>query len=159
MLVLAFLDLFAIFATYSGRWRRLIASFIFVVALIPTAYLASAWDQANVQQAPTDHPESYLLTVPQYTHILFVLCGTPLAVIPLLALGRSFIIARRIGDKVLGHRAAMMFSSVLLNEVAYAFFVFFIGLVELVTIILWIPIAFFLLYSVLRITSPLEPKG
>jgi hypothetical protein len=159
MLVLAFVDSFAIFATYSGKMRKLMVALVFIVALIPTAYLLSAYNQAVLSAAPPDHPESYLLTVPQYTHILFALCGTPLAIIPLAAFGRSFIIARRIGDRVLGHRAAMMFSSVLLNEAAYAFFAFFTGFVELVSIMLWIPVAFFLLYSVLSITSPLEPKG
>lgn len=44
MLVVASLASFAVFATYSGGKRKLITLLIFVVALIPTAYLTLNYD-------------------------------------------------------------------------------------------------------------------
>jgi hypothetical protein len=156
MSVLAFLVSFTLFATYRGGSRGLIVLMVFIIALIPTAYLALTYDQTIVVPSPPDYPESYLLTLPPLTNILFALCGIPLGVIPLLAFGRSFIRARRREDKVLSQRSGMMLSSIMLNEVAYLLFVFYVGLIKVVTIVVWIPIELFLLYAVLKITSPVE---
>lgn len=158
MLVLAFLASFAVFATYNGGKRKLAVLLIFLVALVPTAYLSLTCNQIIVGQAPPDYPVSYVLTLPPLTLILFALCGIPLGVIPLAAFGRSFITARRRGDKVLGRRAAMMLSSYVLNATEYLVYAFSAGISTFVVLATWIPIALFLLFAVLRITSPVEPR-
>jgi hypothetical protein len=157
MLVLAFLASFAVFATYGNGKRKLLVLLIFMVALVPTAYLAFTWSQTVVSQAPSGYPESYQLQLPPLTFYLFALCGIPLGLVPLVAFSKSLIMAQKRGDRTLSRRALIMLLSLLLNEVAYALFGFSTGLVELITIILWIPIAFFLLFAVIKITSPLEP--
>jgi hypothetical protein len=153
MLVLAFLASFAIFATYSGGKRKLIVLLLFVVALIPTAYLALTYDQLAVNPPTPDMPESYQLELTLAVMILFALCGAPLGVIPLAAFGRSFIAARKRGDRVLSRRAAMMFSAIVLNMIAYIMYVFPLGVLRFVALAAWVPIQLLLLYAVLRITS------
>lgn len=159
MLVLAFLASFAVFATYSGRGRRLLILLIFVIALIPTAYLVMTYNQIIVTPALTDVPESYALATPPLMMILFALCGIPLGVIPVVAFSRTLIMARRKGDTALGHSVVMMFSALLLNEAVYLVFVFGIDISRLVALAVWIPVELFLLLAVLRITSPVRTKA
>jgi hypothetical protein len=156
--VLAFLASFTIFATYRGKGRRLLILIIFITALIPTAYLTFTYNQIIVRTAPPEYAESYLLTLPPLTDILYASCGIPLALIPVLAFGNSLIQARRRRDKILTYRATMMFTALILNEIAYLLFVFFTGIILFATLLSWIPIELFLLFAVFRITSPPQPE-
>jgi hypothetical protein len=81
-----------------------------------------------------------------------------LGIAPLFVFIRSFIMARERGDKVLSNRAATMLLAVALNEAAYLFFTFGAGLVETGALVAWIPAVMFLLYAVLKTTSPIQPK-
>jgi hypothetical protein len=156
MLVLAFLASFAVFATYVGRGRKLIVLLIFIASLTPTAYLALTYNGLSVAPVTFSVPESYELTLTPEVMILFALCGIPLGLMPLVAFVRSFIMARRRGDKVLARRAAMMLSAVTLSLVALTMFVFPFGILRYAAVIIWIPIELFLLYAVLRTTSPVK---
>jgi hypothetical protein len=158
MLVIAFLASFAIFATYSDRGRKLIVLLIFAVALTPTAYMAWTYDLLTVAEATPYIPESFRVNVPDPAMILFALCAVPVGLIPLVAFGRSYIMARRRGDKVLSRRGATMFSAVLLNMVAYLMFLLPIPILRLVSLIVFIPSELFLLFAVLRITSQVKPE-
>jgi hypothetical protein len=153
MLTFAFLASFAVFATYAGGRRNLIVSLIFLVALIPPAYLTLTYTEAVVGGPTPDTPESYQLAPPIGVTIAYALCGIPLGVLPLVAFGRSLIIARRRRDKVLSRRSTLMLSAIMLVEGAYLVFVFNSGLVELVSLVASIPAAIFLIFAVLNTTS------
>lgn len=156
MLVLAFLASFAVFATYGGPRRNLIAVLFFAMALVPPIYLTFTYGLAVV--SPSAEPEVFDLTPPPYTHVLYACLGIPLGLVPFVAFAKSYIAARKRGDKVLSQRAAMMLSAVALNEAMYLVYVFWSGIVELAALMVWIPVALFLLFAILRITSPVEPK-
>jgi hypothetical protein len=157
MLVLAFLASFAIFATYGGPRRSLIVLLFFAMALIPTIYLTFTYGSAIV--VPSAEPEVFDITPPPYTYVLYACIGIPLGLVPFLAFANSYITARKRQDRVLGQRAAMMLWAVALNEALYLVYVFWSGIIELAALIAWIPVALFLLYAILKITTPLEPKA
>jgi hypothetical protein len=156
MLVLAFLASFAVFATYRGPRRNLIVLLFFAMALIPPIYLTFTYGLATV--SPTAEPEVFDITAPPYTYLLYACLGIPLGLVPVVAFARSYIAARKRQDKVLGQRAAMMFTAIILNEGVYLVYVFWSGIIELAALIVWIPVALFLLFAILKITAPLEPK-
>jgi hypothetical protein len=157
MLVLAFLASFALLATYNNPRRNLIIILFFLMALIPPLYLSLNYNLAIVMA--TGLPETYNFTAPPLTHILYAFVGIPLGLVPILAFARSYMNARKRGDKILGQRAGIMFSAVALNEAMYLIYVFGGYIVEIASLIIWIPVAFYLLFAVLRITSPVEPKA
>ncbi len=157
MLTLAFLASFSVFATYASPRRNLVVALLFLIALIPPTYLALTINEAVV--TPTGEPESFNFIQPPLTHILYAICGIPLGLTPLLAFVRSFVMARRRGDKVLGTRAAIMLLAVAMNEAAYLLYTFGTGLVETGALVAWTPIAVFLLFAVIKITSPVQPIG
>jgi hypothetical protein len=157
MLVLAFLASFAVFATYAGSKRKLIIILIFLVSLLPPSYLILSYSQAIVKFPSV--PELFDFTSPQLTKIFYAVCGIPLGLIPVVAFFRSLITARRRKDKVLSSRSAIMFSAVVVNEGVYLFYVFgyvFGPQIDLLSILAWIPAALFLLFAVLKITSPIK---
>jgi len=156
MLVLAFLASFAVFATYGGPSRNLITWLFFALALIPPIYLTFTYGLATI--SPSAEPEVFDFTAPAYTYLLYALVGIPLGLVPIVAFVKSFTTARRRGDKVLSRRVAMMLSAVTLNEAVYLVYVFWSGIVELAALMVWVPVASFLLFAVLKITSPVEPK-
>lgn len=156
MLALAFLSSFSVLATYGGRRRNLIAAIFVVMALIPPVYLSFTYSQATVKTIP-EQPEP-VFTAPPYADIFYAIFGGPLFIVPVALFTKSYIAARKRGDSVLGQRAAMMLSALLLNEVTYIVYVFGTGIVELAALITWIPIALFLLFAFLKITSIVKPK-
>jgi hypothetical protein len=156
MLVMAFLASFAVFATYSGGKRKLITLSIFIVALIPTAYLMLKYSQATVTNPLPDEPESYHLVLPELAMALFALCGIPLGIIPVVAFSRSLVLARKRGDKVLSHGAAMMLSAVVFSLIGYILYVFPLGILRLVSLIVLIPSELFLLFVVLKTTRQVK---
>jgi hypothetical protein len=156
MLVLAFLASFAVFATYQGPRRNLIVLLFFAMALVPPTYLTLTYSSATV--LPGAEPEFFDFTAPPYTYILYACFGIPLGLVPIFAFARSYVAARRRKDNVSSQRAAMMFSAVALNETVYLVYAFWSGIVELAALIVWIPVALFLLFAILKITAPLEPK-
>nr|MDO8100802.1 hypothetical protein [Candidatus Njordarchaeota archaeon] len=155
MLVLAFLASFAVFATYVGPKRNLIALFFFIMALIPPIYLTFTYGLATI--SPGAEPEVFDFTAPPYTYVFYACLGIPLGLIPIGAFAKSYITARRSGNKVLSQRAGMMLSAIALNEATYLVYVFWSGIVELAALMVWIPVALFLLFAILKITSPVEP--
>jgi hypothetical protein len=64
--------------------------------------------------------------------------------------------ARRRGDKVLSIRAAIMLLALAMNEAVYLLYTFGTGLVETGALVAWTPIAVFLLFAVIKITSPIQ---
>jgi hypothetical protein len=159
MLILSLLASFAVFATYAGSRRNLIIVLFFLVSLIPPSYLTLNYNLASVTFPIAGHPELFSFTSPPLTKIIYALCGIPLGLVPIVAFARSVVIARRRKDKVLSSRSAIMFSAVVLNEGVYLFYVFgyLLGTIsDLLSIIAWIPAALFLLFAVLKITSPVK---
>jgi hypothetical protein len=154
MLVLSFLASFAVFATYAGSKRSLIIVLIFLISLLPPSYLTLNYNLANVV-VTSAHPELFNFTPPPLTHIFYAVCGIPLGLLPLAAFSRSLILARRRKDRMLTNRSAIMFAAVLINEGVYLFYVF-APVSNVLSIIAWIPAALFLLFAVLKITSPIK---
>ncbi|WXG47373.1 MAG: hypothetical protein WED05_12055 [Candidatus Atabeyarchaeum deiterrae] len=154
MLVLAFLVSFALFATYSGFDRNVVVVLVFLLALIPPAYLTLSYNEAVV--GGIDEFGTLIFSSPPLTHILYAICGIPLGVLPILVFARTFLMARKRGDKMLSNRSAIMLSAVAVNEVCYLIYVFGGGIFSLGALIAWIPAAFFLLYAVLKITSSIK---
>jgi hypothetical protein len=157
MLVLAFLASFAIYATYAGPWRKWIILLIFIIALTPTTYLAIDYPFAQVAP-PVDIVKQFDFTSPPLTKYFYAICGIPLGLAPILLFARSLTLSRRRGDKVSANRTAIMFSAVIANETEYLLYVFGGPSIEILVLIAWIPVALFLLYAVLKITSPLPPS-
>jgi hypothetical protein len=155
MLTLAFLASFSVYATSTFPRRKLVVALFFLVALIPTTYLTLTINDASV--TPTGDPEIFNFTQPPLTHTLYALCGIPLGIAPLLLFLRSFVMARMRGDKALSVRAAIMVLALVMNEAAYLFFTFGTGLVETGALVAWTPIAVFLLFAVIKVTSPIPP--
>jgi hypothetical protein len=154
MLVLSFLASFAVFATYAGSKRILIIVLVFLISLLPPSYLTLSYSQASVV-VTSAHPELFDFTSPPLTHIVYAICGIPLGLVPMVAFARSLILARRRKDKVLTNRSALMFSAVVLNEAVYLLYVF-APVSDVLSIVAWIPAALFLLFAVLKITSPIK---
>jgi hypothetical protein len=155
MLVLAFLGAFAVFATYIGSKRKWIVLLIFIIALIPPSYLTFAYSQAIVNPVSPPQPEIFDFTSPPLTKIFYAICGIPLGLAPLVIFARSLVMARKRKDKVLSSRSAIMFSAVVFNEAVYLIYVF-APIIDVVALVAWIPAALFLLFAVLRITSPVQ---
>jgi hypothetical protein len=155
MLVLAFLGSFAVFATYAGSKRKWIVLLIFIIALLPPSYLTIAHAQAIVSPVSPPQPELFDFTSPPLTKIFYAICGIPLGLAPLVVFARSLIMARKRKDKVLSSRSAVMFSAVAFNEAVYLIYVF-APIIDVVALVAWIPAALFLLFAVLRITSPVQ---
>jgi magnesium-transporting ATPase (P-type) len=156
MLILAFLGSFAIFSTYSGPQRKLIIALIFLLALLPTTYLTFSYVQATVAPISPPQPELYQFTPPPLTKYFYAVCGIPLGLTPILLFARSLRLSRERGDKLSANRAAIMFSAIALNEAEYFLYAFGGPSLEIPVLIAWIPIALFLLFAVLKITSPLN---
>jgi surface polysaccharide O-acyltransferase-like enzyme len=155
MLVLAFLGSFAVFATYAGSKRKWIVLLIFIIALLPPSYLTFAHSQAIVSPVSPPQPELFDFTSPPLTKIFYAICGIPLGLAPLVVFARSLMMARKRKDKVLSSRSAIMFSAVAFNEAVYLIYVF-APIIDVVALVAWIPAALFLLFAVLRITSPVQ---
>jgi hypothetical protein len=158
MLILSLLASFAVFATYSGSRRNLIIVLLFLVSLIPPSYLTLSYGQATVT-FPNPSPELFSFTSPPLTKFIYALCGIPLGLVPIVAFARSVIIARRRKDRVLSSRSEIMFSAVIVNEGVYLFYVFgylLSPLFDVLSIVAWVPAVLFLLFAVLKITSPIK---
>ena len=158
MLVLTFLVSFAVFSTYTGPRRRWIILLIFIVSLIPPAYLTLDYSRAIIASLVPLQSELFVLTPPPLTDYFYAICGIPLGLAPILVFARSLISARRRGDKVSTNRTAIIFSAVIANEAEYLLYVFGGPLLEIPVLVAWIPVSIFLLYAVLKITSPLKPS-
>jgi hypothetical protein len=156
MLVLSFLASFAVFSTYTGPRRKWIILLIFIVSLLPPTYLTLDYSSANVYWLTPPQAELFDFRSPPLTKYFYAICGIPLGLTPILVFARSLISARRRGDKVSTNRAAIMFSAVVANEAEYLLYVFGGSSLEIAVLVAWIPVALFLLFAVLRITSPVK---
>jgi hypothetical protein len=157
MLVLAFLASFAIYATYTGPWRKWVIVLIFIIALTPTTYLALDYASATVGP-PLDILKQFDFVSPPLTKYFYAICGIPLGLAPVLIFARSLIAARRSGDKASTNRTAIIFSAVVANEAEYLLYVFGGMSLEIPVLVAWIPVAIFLLYAVLKITGPVRSR-
>jgi hypothetical protein len=155
MLVLAFLASFAVYATYAGRWRKWIVLLIFLIALVPPTYLTIDYARAIVSP-PVDVVREFDFTSPPLTKYFYAICGIPLGLIPILVFARALMAARSRKDKASTNRTAIMFSAIIANEAEYLLYVFAPS-IEVLVLIAWIPIAIFLLYAVLKITTSPKP--
>jgi hypothetical protein len=61
-------------------------------------------------------------------------------------------------DQVLSQGAATMFSAVLPSMIAYLMFLSSVDILRLLSLTVFIPSELFLLFAVLKITSPVKPE-
>jgi len=156
MLIVASLSSFALLATYGGSRRNLVVGVFYVMALVPPFYLAFTYHQLTFKVIDS---QLYEATLPMIGLIFFVVFGVPLGAFPVLALARSFVIARKRGDKALSRRVVLLFSAVASNLVLLAIYVFGDVNAQMVALVAWVPAALLLLLSFLRTATPIEPKG
>jgi hypothetical protein len=156
MLAVASLSSFAILATYGGSRRNLLVAIFYLMALVPPSYLMFTYTLLQFQFVGSG---LYEVSIASPGLTLFVIFGVPLGVFPFLVLAKSFVTARRRGDKALSHRAALLLSAVTANLFLFVIYVFGEANWEMIALIVWVPAALLLLYSFLRTARPIEPQS
>lgn len=154
LLAVASLSSFAVLATYGGSGRNLLVVMFYIMALAPPSYLVFTYDRLLFVFTGSG---LYEVLVPYPGLTLIMIFGVPLGVLPLIVLARSFVVARRRGDKALSNRAALLLTAVTSNLLLLAIYVFGDVNWGMSALIAWIPAALLLLLSFLRTAKPIEP--
>jgi hypothetical protein len=156
MLAVASLSSFAVLATYVGSRRNLLAAIFYIMALSPPTYLVFTYDRLQFEFMGSG---LYQVYIPSPGLALYIIFGIPLGVLPFLVLVKSFITARRRGDKSLIRRAALVLTTVTFNLLLLIIYVFGDADWGMVALIAWMPAVLLLLFSFLKTARPIEPQN
>jgi hypothetical protein len=126
------------------------------MALVPPSYLMFTYDRLQFEFMGSG---LYEVSIASPGLTLFIIFGVPLGVFPFLVLARSFVTARRRGDKALSQRAALLLSAVTSNLLLLVIYVFGDANWGMIALIVWIPAALLLLFSFLRTARPIGPQS
>jgi hypothetical protein len=156
LLAVASLSSFAILATYGGSRRNLVVMVFYIMALAPPLYLMFTYEKLHFNFMGSGLYEVSIVN-PGLT--LYVIFGVPLGVLPFLVLTKSYLTARKRGDKALSRRVAWLLFTVTSNLLLLAIYVFGDANWGMIALTTWIPVTLLLLLSFLRTVRPIEPQS